>query len=447
MSGGSRQPSLKGGHAARLVRAAPLDMPHAVFSAAFFIGVTRMKQMVVGSYAPHLYQATGDLDTLATAYHRGVLKRLARQVEQVPKLGGLFALCRSLVMTLMPTTAAAWQPELGATLRKSSTGSTEAAVIHALFALHALRVPASWDFVLTAPLRLSVAGHIFDAAGHISVQAKPDSITIARLDSALEPLTLHWSEAGLRYCGVLPPESPWQYCAPTFLGRKDFEHIYLQSWREPAPDTVPEIIVQWPIPLLAGADAELAGNCAAQVADALDLLAQAGPHYLPWLKPLFRGIATCPLIAPNMRQSGSFSWHSGVFSCGFPLSTEFLSEVFVHEMSHQHYLLISSIVPLTKKDAVEEIYFSTLKGKKRNLDKILLTYHATANMVLFWHDVIVGLGAATPRNVREREVMLRHTHGLAQVLSTVDGLTEAGRAMFHAQGELMNERGYGVKLS
>lgn len=403
--------------------------------------------MIVGSYGPHLYQPTPYLDALATGYHRGVMKHLGRQLGPAIKATELFELYQCLAAKHMPATAAAWQPELGVALRATSADSLDEAVVNALLALHALRVPGNWEYCLPSHLRLSIAGHLFDANGRISVRASAQSFSICRLDEELEPLTMEWTEAGLRYRSAQAPDARWRYVEPRFLTRKGSEHIYLQSCSVPESEALPDMIAHWPIPPSNGKDAALAATYMNQVEDALDLLAQAGSNYLPWLSPLFRGMAICRLIAPGMRQSESFSYHPGVFSCGFPLSTEFLSEVFVHEMSHQHYFLVNSIVPLTDKKSSGEIYFSTLKGRKRNLDKILMTYHATSNMVLFWHDVIVSLHMATEENLAEREVMVRHTRGLAQILATADGLTEAGRAMLLSQAELMNERGYGIKLN
>ncbi len=405
-----------------------------------------MLQGLRGSFTPHFYSDTKNIDVMAAAYHKGMIKHLGKRLQKHQQARDLFELCESMVTKLMPTTASSWQPELGAILRTAIVESPDEAIINAMFALHALRITGCWEYTLTHTLRVSVAGHLFNIDGHISVQASPAGIVICRSESDTAPLQLAWTAGGLRYLCATEPEAIWQYRCPTFLTRAGFEHAYLQSCGIPESDTLPEIIAHWPIPPVDGQDVALAANSAAQVENALELLAQTGTNYLDWLGPLFRGMATCRLVAPDIRQSESYAFHPGVISCGFPLSTEFLSEVFVHEMSHQHYFLINSIVPLTNKNAREEIYFSSLKGRKRNLDKILMTYHATANMVLFWHDVIVGMGAETSANLREREVMVRHTRGLAEILTTAEDLTEAGKALFLAQGELMNERGYDIKL-
>jgi HEXXH motif-containing protein len=404
-----------------------------------------MNEMVMESAAPHTFRPTQNIDMLAAAFHRGVNARLEKHVARSPEAAQLFDYNAELIKQSLPLTASCWQPEIGAAIACMSADQPLAAVVHALFALHALRVAGQWKVQLAAPLRLSISGHLFDAQGQVGVHADAGHITISRADADIAPLTLRWTSKGWRYTEAQPPHAAWRYCAPSFINFDGFQDVYLQSWREPPADKVAEIVVDWPVPMLDGADAALAKSSAPQVGDALGVLAQAGPVYLPWISPLLRGIATCPLIRPDMRQSGSFSWHAGVFSCGFPLSTEFLAEVFVHEMSHQHYLLLNSSIPLTRKGSGEEIYYSSLKGKKRTIDKILLTYHATANMTLFWHDLIASTGFTNDSREQELSFVLNHTHSMAEILVDSKELTEAGALLFTTQAALLNERGMKVK--
>ncbi|WP_426106427.1 aKG-HExxH-type peptide beta-hydroxylase [Massilia sp. TSP1-1-2] len=402
-----------------------------------------MKELVIGSYAPHLYGTDQHLDMLATAYHKGVTKRLAKLAEADGSRASaeLFALYKTLSDSALPVTARCWQPEIGAVLACMSANNVEHAVIHGLFALHALGVGAHWGHRIAAPLRLSMAGHLFDVDGAFSVQASADQIAIVRHDSGLEKLVFERQEGNWRLQGERPTTLAWKYSAPVFLTQSGFESVYLQSYIEPSADDVPEMIIDWPVRQLEGDMAQFAARSAPQIAAAMQLLAQTAPYYLPWIKPLFRGMGPGPLVDNNQRQSGSFSWHPGVFSCGFPLSTPFLAEVIVHEMSHQHFMLADAVVPLVKAGRNQEIYFSSFKGKNRNIEKILLTFHAVANMVLFWHDFITNTGDADPANRDQMALMLKHGHGLVKVLRTSDDMTEAGVGMFESQCRLLRERG------
>lgn len=400
-----------------------------------------MQQLVVGSYAPQLYQANQNLDLLATAYHKGIAKRMAKMVADAPQLAELHGLFQQLNANALPTSARCWQPELGAVTACLSNRQLEAAVIHALLAMHALGAGAHWGHLLRQPLRVAIAGHLFDLDGAFSLHADSAQIRVQRHDSGLQPLVLDWRDGAWRLAGSQAPQPGWQYSAPLFLQHPGFSGVYLQSYVEPSAADVPEMIIDWPVPLLHGADARWAERAAPQVADAMRILDDTDPCYLQWVQPLFRGMGPGPLVDGNTRQSGSFSWHPGLFSCGFPLSTPYLAEVIVHEMSHQHFMLADAVVPLIQKGRNEEIYFSTFKGKHRNLEKILLTFHACANMVLFWHDFITRSGDREPRNREQMELMLFHTRGLVKILDTTTDLTEAGTGMYRAQCELLRARG------
>lgn len=402
-----------------------------------------MKELVTGSFAPHLYHKDQHLDILATAYHKGVTKRLARLAPEAPQAAELFALYKHLSDTELPLTARCWQPEIGAVLACMSGKQADHAMIHGLFALHALGVGAVWGHRLERPLRLSMAGHLFDVGGAFSVRAEADRVAVARHDSGLERLVFALEDGVWQLQGKTP-QPAWRYSAPLFLTQPGFESVYLQSYVEPSASEVEEMIIDWPVKLQEGEMAQCAARAAPQVAAAMRLLEQTAPCYLAWIKPLFRGMGPGPLVDGNRRQSGSFSWHPGVFSCGFPLSTPFLAEVIVHEMSHQHFMLADSVVPLVKAGRKEELYFSSFKGKNRNIEKILLTFHAVANMVLFWHDFIHGLGDTDPANRAQMQLMLNHGLGLVKILRGSDDMTDAGAAMFEQQCRLLAERGIGL---
>jgi HEXXH motif-containing protein len=404
-----------------------------------------LKELVIGSFAPHLYSTDQHLDILATAYHKGVTKRLAKLAPGAPQAAELFALYKHLSDTALPVTARCWQPEIGAVLACMSGNKIDHAVIHGLFALHALGVTAAWGHRLDRPLRLSMAGHLFDVDGAFSVHADADSVAVVRHDGGLEKLLFAREDGVWRLQGQRAPQPKWQYSAPVFMTQPGFEDVYLQSYVEPSASEVEEMIIDWPVPLRDGEMAQYAVRTAPQVADAMRLLERTAPYYLPWIKPLFRGMGPGPLVDGNKRQSGSFSWHPGLFSCGFPLSTPFLAEVIVHEMSHQHFMLADSVVPLVKPGRNEEIYFSSFKGKNRNIEKILLTFHAVANMLLFWHDFIHNTNDADPANRGQMDLMLRHGLGLVKILRTSDDMTEAGAAMFEQQYQLLAERGFDLE--
>ncbi|MBB2484690.1 hypothetical protein H5407_05565 [Mitsuaria sp. WAJ17] len=395
-------------------------------------------------FAPQLFTSAKPMGVMAATFHRGVLDAVSRTIDAGSPLMTLLDQCHTLSSQALPSQPQAWQPDAGAALRKHQAGRPQEALMHLMCALHTLRIPGQWQTRLEAPVRLGVDGHLFDVAGHLRLTCTTEEVRVERLDDTVPPLVLEWTPLGLRIGTGHVPDARWVYVGPTHLRAPGFEHLYLQSWKEPDESTVVDIFVDWPVPPQQGEDAHIAARSAQQVGEALQLLQQADPRYIEWILPLLRGLACCPLTSEDMRQSGSFLPSAGVFSCGFPLSTEFLGEVFVHEMSHQHYLLMSAIQHLTDPARKESTHYSTLKGKKRTISKILLTYHATANMLLYWHDLLHKLGRGSAENLKEHDVMLRHTLSLADILRSSDALMPIGRALFVGQAELLNARGYDI---
>lgn len=403
--------------------------------------------LISNGFAPQLFSSSRPMGVMAATFHRGVLDAVSKTLDARSPLMPLLDQCHTLSSQALRPLPQAWQPDVGAALRKTQQGRPHEALLHLMCALHTLRIPGQWQCQLHEPVRLAVDGHLFDAAGSLRVTCTEQGLEVERLDAALAPLVLHWTEHGLRADPGQRPDAGWSYVQPTHLEAAGFQHLYLQSWKEPDEATVTDIFVDWPVPPQAGEDGLMAARSAQQVGQALQLLQEADPCYVDWILPLLRGLACCPLTSEDMRQSGSFLSSSGVFSCGFPLSTEFLGEVFVHEMSHQHYLLMSAIQHLTDPARKESTHYSTLKGKKRTISKILLTYHATANMLLYWHDLIHRLGRDSQENLKEHDVMLRHTLSLADILRQSDALMPGGKALFHGQAELLIARGYDVPMA
>lgn len=395
--------------------------------------------LVRDSSTPLAYKDNVCLAIFAAAFAKGVMKRLARCVADDGRARALFAVCQNMADSV-PHTAETWQPELGACLERMKRQQPLEAVVQALFAMHALRATGAWSLATDAPLRASMGGHVFDLAGRVEVQGGAGRLQLRRTDIACAPLDFVHDGARWRLAG--PAGSPWRYAAPCFLDVDGFESSYVQAWSLPDSHRPgDDLMVDWP-PQPAGADCTLlASQAARQMGEAFALLEQAGPRYQPWLRPVMRGIAACPVYAPGLRVSASFPNHFGVISAAFPLRTAYLAEILVHEFSHQYYLLLEAVMPLIKKETAPRLYYSSFKMKQRPLGKILLTYHATANMALFWHDLHENGGADHSLYRAELDNLLRHTDSLGAIIAASQGLTEAGAAMFETQRALFAERG------
>jgi HEXXH motif-containing protein len=395
--------------------------------------------LIKDSCTPLAYEDNACLAMFAEAFVKGVMKRLARCVAADPAAHALFALCNEMAGSAMLRNARAWQPELGACLDRMKRQQPLEAAVQALFAMHALRVPGVWSLAPPGTMRASMGGHIFDLAGQVQVQGDGERLQLRRSDIACAPLVFAYD--GARWRLAAPAAQAWRHVAPSSIDYRGFESCYVQAWSLPDSHRAgDDLLVDWPPQPADAIGAQLASQAAHQLGDALALLEQAGPRYLPWLRPVMRGIAACPVYAPGLRVSASFPNHFGVISAAFPLTTAYLAEILVHEFSHQYYLLLEAVMPLVKKEVQPQLYYSSFKMKQRPLGKILLTYHATANMALFWHDLHANGGAGNPLYRAELENLLHHTDSLGAIIASSNGLTEAGEAMFETQRELLGER-------
>ena len=113
---------------------------------------------------------------------------------------------------------------------------------------------------------------------------------------------------------------------------------------------------------------------------ALDLLFASAPEYYSWVTEIVKHIAI--IDAPDERLhscSSLLCWGAiAVSPCTSPLRT---CEMLVHEASHQYFHLLSRLFPPVEQDAE---FYSPLKNKLRPLSKLMLGYHAFANVYLFY---------------------------------------------------------------
>lgn len=395
-----------------------------------------LHSVAVTSAAPHTFKHDGNLPLLATAFHQGALRSIARRTALDTEAQALWETYGRLVEEGLPRSAQYWQPELGSAIAAGEAAPV-AAVVHALFAVHAVGIAGQWRASLAQRTRISMAGHVFDVEGCVEVSADGDSVRIVCTSIASDALVLLAAGPGWRLA-QLSPSPGWCYCAPQLLSYPGFEHVYLLPWGAQSEQA-------WPRPYADPGKAALT-SAAEQVDQALRLLAVAGAGYLDWLKPLLRGIGVRASQTPGAHESGSHIHFAGVFYCDFPVAAESLAEAIVHEVSHQHFHLVNGLLPLVQKGHEEEKYFSSLKGQQRPLVKVLLAFHASANMTLFWHDLIARAPQARPQRARELACMLAHTLDLAHVLVHSKGMSDAGNAMFQTQAALLGERGYAIAV-
>jgi HEXXH motif-containing protein len=127
-------------------------------------------------------------------------------------------------------------------------------------------------------------------------------------------------------------------------------------------------------------------------ASALDLLALHVPLYQRWVEDVLRGLVPCRC---NLSRTRSSSWmHApGIVLISTGSDPVTIAEMLIHESSHQYFHLLARLGPVDDGSDQQE-YFSPAVGRPRRLSRILIGYHAFANVLLFYRTLLqTGFGA------------------------------------------------------
>lgn len=394
-----------------------------------------VETFIADTMSPRSFRANRSHDILATAYLKGIIGKLNRATPSDSPAR------RTIDQTLVPmlaqlaTSNLCWQPEVGAVMQRMREGNLQGAAVQALLVLHSLGLSGSWELLLSQSTDFSFAGNFFSCRGAITVSASDSELQVGGAEGQF----LHLVRQGTRWVIAGGGAHTMSYRQPGYCRHARFEGVYVHDWME--PEVIGEdVVVEWPITVNCGARQSLVSAALDTIDAGLAVLAQADESYLRWVEKLFRGVAATAYRHDDMRQSGSYLDHPGVFNCGFPgHAAASTAEVIVHEMSHQNFLLLNSVFPLCVDHADDQIY-SALKGRKRPLSRVLFAYHAAANMALFWDD-LAAKGPLNPYYETERQTIYRHALSLTEGLSQARGLTEAGAYYFKLHNALLGERG------
>jgi hypothetical protein len=176
----------------------------------------------------------------------------------------------------------------------------------------------------------------------------------------------------------------------------------------------------------------------AEVTQARRLLRRVAPAYAVWSEAVVR------YVLPVEAREGQFASASartapGVVALSPGAGAVRVAESLVHEASHQYLFFAGRFARLVAARSVR-LYYSPFVGRDRPLDKILLAFHAAANVVAFYwllrdsEEWEPALAADLERVLDDCRVLDGHLLGNADV-------TAAGRAIHLPVREWLAERG------
>jgi len=140
----------------------------------------------------------------------------------------------------------------------------------------------------------------------------------------------------------------------------------------------------------------------ASISETFNLIDGCAPQYSIWTRRLLRQVHVLGQMAHGDRvNSRSYERRPGIVVATAPRDPLFLGDVIVHETSHQHFFLLQRVTRLTTEKAAGLKFMSALNGQWRDMDRILVAYHAVANMIIY-HVAVSKSGVIDSRLAQTR---------------------------------------------
>lgn len=166
------------------------------------------------------------------------------------------------------------------------------------------------------------------------------------------------------------------------------------------------------------------------IREGLAAIKEVMPEYLNWVLKVIKMIVVIGQIE-NTSCSGSWADASGVIYMSQPSSALEAAEILIHEGSHQYFHILEKVASTRKKNDTR-LFYSPPVGRERPIDRILIAYHAFANVLIFYATAFKKNIGHNDREAFNRfEVMKKDVEFLENTLITCNGLSELGEIIFH----------------
>lgn len=323
-----------------------------------------------------------------------------------------------------------WNPAFGevfaAVFRNGADDIERRAAMLAL-RLHERNHAGQWELPLSKPVRFRFDRWLLPPADTIEVLATAESVTLnMRTANGWRKTTFQHSENGW--------ETNNDVEALPVLTRPGIRWTILTA-ESLAPSST--VLLQTEVLGYGNADVDTQPELLLHTCDAaVSLIAEFAGIYVAWVSNVIRELV--PLRArPGIFNNGSIDLSPGVICVSNGVSNQenpwALAEVLVHEATHQ-YLYIARRLGRMDDGKDETLYFSPFRNTGRPIYNILITYHAFANVVLFYRTALArGLSAgetsalAVQERVKDLEQKLEP---LEQALQSTTSLTPLGLALW-----------------
>ena len=357
-------------------------------------------------------------------YCGAIMLTLLRRTEALAPLDSdRRAICTYLESCLAgdvrPGRAALWSPAIASLRHKIAAAAQDAALAQLLWTVCALMdAPCDCALRLTAPCTLYHRG--------LSTELPAGTqMDFARYETGSpDPLSQI-----LRVCRDLPPDASAAMAAqaeatmPRSFSWAAGAEKFAIATRECGADGI-DVEIEWPPAPGHGVPGRLLAQATREIGAAYAAIAHNSGDYARWVERLIAGFAITQQASAEDVSNGSYFSRPGLVHCAFPVDSLVLIETLVHEASHQHFMLLNSIVPLVRKNCTEQVY-SPIKGRERPLARALFAYHACINI----HGYFAGIAEMQGDERVQRDVARDYCDRFSHALGSAKGLTRHGRAL------------------
>jgi len=275
-------------------------------------------------------------------------------------------------------------------------------------------LPGDFSLAIGEPTRLRWAGWLLPPADALSVESDAAHATITlRCEGSVRTFEFESTDAGWSGSAetLLPTaklvDRSLQIISPEWSCPRDYLRTRLRDDELPAA-----------IELV-----EAAGRVVGSYA----------PAYVGWVERVLRHLI--PTRTPNdVIASGTSGHRPGLLYLGWPMPVSVAAELLVHEAAHHHFWLASSYGAV-EQGGGDELSFSVYVRQQRNLRTMLMTYHAFANVVLFYRACRAHGFRDAVADGREAEFSGQLAH-YEKILAASKCLTPLGRALWEPLAEL-----------
>lgn len=168
---------------------------------------------------------------------------------------------------------------------------------------------------------------------------------------------------------------------------------------------------------------------------AVAILRRHAPMYVPWVDRVLLGIVPWEGSHSNLRSGSDFD-EPGVIQISYPAPPAAVAEMLVHECSHLTFQILTRLGDVD--DGTDStLYYSPVKQTGRPISRILLAYHAFANVLLFYR-FCLGSGIDDDGYCERNErATIPQLEQLEEALERTNALTQFGRALYEPLRELI----------